>query len=339
MRPYTDRVFVLALITAAIVIVVAGVVLARSGGRIADITGIGQVWFGAIFVAGATSLPELATDTAAVLQNEPALAVGDLFGSNMANMAILGLLALMLPAARVFARDALELTITGSVAVVLTGVASLFVIARLDLSIAGAFSFGSLALLTVGAGVLVLLPGYRRTLAEGALPEAPATRLERRWPNRSVLLPFAGAALAILIAAPILAASADELVQRSGLDATFVGVFVLAIATSLPELATSYSAARAGALDLAISNLYGSNATNMMILVWLDLIYVRSPLLDTAELSAAAAGVVAILLMMIGLTAMSLRAQRRRLPVETTGLIMLGVYAAGVALVWSIGAT
>ncbi|HLB23094.1 MAG TPA: hypothetical protein VJP07_03285 [Dehalococcoidia bacterium] len=330
--------FILALVTAAIVIVVAGAALAKSGEHIADATGIGQVWFGALFVAGATSLPELATDTAAVLQGEPGLAVGDLFGSNMANMAILGLLALTLPTARIFAREAVELTITGSVAVILTGVASLFVIARLDHSIAGAFSLGSLVLLTVGAGALILLPGYRKSLAEGALPEEPEPRVERRRPDRSSLLLFVGAAAAILVAAPMLASASGELVQRSGLEATFVGVFVLAIATSLPELATSWSAARAGALDLAVSNLFGSNATNMMVLVWLDLIYLRAPLLDSADSSAAAAGVVAMLLMMVGLTAMALRAQRRRMPVETTGLLMVAGYGAGVALVWSIGA-
>jgi cation:H+ antiporter len=329
--------FVLALIAAAIVIVVAGFVLARTGEAIADSTGLGQVWFGAIFVAAATSLPELATDTSAVVQDQPGLAVGDLFGSNMANMAILGLLALLLPSARIFARDAVELTITGSVAVILTGVAALFVIARLDQSIAGAFSLGSLALLAAGAGALILLPGYRQALAEGALPEQEAARSRRRRLDRMTALRFAGAALAILAAAPILASSADELVRRSGLDATFVGVLVLAVATSLPELATSWSAARAGALDLAVSNLFGSNATNMVILVWLDLVYLKSPLLDTAEMSAAAAGIVAILLMMIGLTAMALRAQRKRLPVETAGVIMMAAYVVGVLLVWSVG--
>ncbi len=331
--------FILTLITASIVIVVAGVVLASSGERIADVTGIGQAWFGAFFIAGATSLPELATGTSAVLRDNPGLAVGDLFGSNMANMAILGLLALALPGARIFARDAVELTITGSVGVILTGIASLFVIARVAHSVAGAFSVGSLVLLAVWVGALILLPGYRATLAEGALPEEPAERPTRRWPGRILLLQFTGAAVAILVAAPTLTSSADELVRRSGLDATFVGVIVLAVATSLPELATSWAAARAGALDLAVSNLFGSNAMNMVILVWLDLLYVRRPLLDTADRSAAAAGIIAILLMMIGLTAMALRAQRRRMPVETTGVIMLAAYVAGVVLVWSIGAS
>jgi cation:H+ antiporter len=329
-------VFILALIAAVLVIFVAGTMLARSGQTIADVTGIGQVWFGALVVAAVTSLPELATDTAAVLQGEPGLAVGDLFGSNMANMAILGLLAIALPAARIFARDAIELTITGSIAVILTAVAVLFVIAQLEFSIAGVFSIGSVVLAAIGAGVLILLPGYRETLAKGTLPQRRDNHEQHRWPPRAESLRFAGAAAAILIAAPILASSSDELVRRSGLGATFVGVLVLASATSLPELATSWAAVRAGALDLAVSNLFGSNAINMLVLVWLDLIYLRDPLLDTADSSAAAAGLVAILMMMIGLTAIALRSQRHRRPVEIAGLIMLGTYIAGMTIVWAV---
>jgi cation:H+ antiporter len=332
-------VFVVALITAALVVVASGTVLARSGEKIADVSGIGQIWFGAIFVAAATSLPELATDTAAVLQGEPELAVGDLFGSNMANMAILGLLALLLPAARVFAREAVELTITGSVAVLLTGMATLFIVAQLDHSIAGAVSYGSLAILCTGVGALLLLPGFRQSLAEGALPEERGAKRAKAWPPRALTFQFLAAAGAILVAAPLLASSADELVQRSGLDATFVGVAVLAVATSLPELTTSLSAARSGALDLAVSNLFGSNATNMMILVLLDIVYIEAPLLDSGNASAAAAGIASMLLMMVGLTAMALRAQRHRGPVEMTGLIMLGGYAGGMLLVWATGAS
>jgi len=326
------------LIAAGLAIVVAGSILARSGAAIADVTGIGQVWFGALVVALATSLPELATDTAAVLQGEPDLALGDLMGSNMANMAILGLLALALPAARIFAREAVQLTITGCVAVILTAVAALFVIAQPERSIGGAFSLGSVLLLAAGTGALILLPGYRQSLAEGALPDAANDEPKPlQLPPRAIALRFATAAAVILVAAPVLASSADELVQRSGLGATFIGVLVLASATSLPELATSWAAARAGALDLAVSNLFGSNAVNMMLIAWLDLIYVQDPLLDTADPSAAVAGVVAILMMMIGLTAMALRSQRQRLPVEIAGVIMVVAYLGGLLMVWSTG--
>jgi cation:H+ antiporter len=113
-------------------------------------------------------------------------------------------------------------------------------------------------------------------------------------------------------------------------------VLGLALATSLPELATSVAAVRMGALDLAVGNLYGSNAINMSLLVWLDALYVDAPLLETVDVSNAAAGLIAILLMMFGLMTMVLRAERRRFPVDPTAALILAGYALGALLVWSI---
>ena len=68
------------------VIVAAGTVLAKSGDAIAEHTRLGRVWIGSVLLAGATSLPELTTDVAAVRLGVPDLAAGDLFGSSLANM-------------------------------------------------------------------------------------------------------------------------------------------------------------------------------------------------------------------------------------------------------------
>lgn len=76
-------------IASASLLVGAGIRLARDGDVVAAGTGLGGMWVGAILVAAVTSLPELTTDVSAVWQGAPALAVGDLFGSNMANMLIL----------------------------------------------------------------------------------------------------------------------------------------------------------------------------------------------------------------------------------------------------------
>lgn len=73
----------------------AGIVLARSGDAIAERTGLGGLVVGMFLLAGATSLPEIATDMSAALAGAPDLAVGDLFGSSMANMAILALVDLV----------------------------------------------------------------------------------------------------------------------------------------------------------------------------------------------------------------------------------------------------
>jgi cation:H+ antiporter len=104
----------------------------------------------------------------------------------------------------------------------------------------------------------------------------------------------------------------------------------------MPELSASFAAVRLGALDMAVGNLYGSNAVNMTMLVWLDAIYIYAPLLDTAHVSNAAAALVAMLLMMVGLTSMVLRAERRRFPLDPTALVILGGYLAGLLMIWSI---
>jgi cation:H+ antiporter len=81
-------------VLSAATIVAAGTKLAHYGDKIAELTGLGRLWIGAVLIAGATSLPEVLTDVSAALMNEPDLAIGDLFGSNMANMLILGLIDL-----------------------------------------------------------------------------------------------------------------------------------------------------------------------------------------------------------------------------------------------------
>lgn len=317
-------------------IFVAGSALARSGTVIAERTGLGHVWVGALLVAGATSLPEITTDSAAILRDAPELATGDLFGSNMANMAVLGVVALVFWRARVIQREALGIALTASIAIALTTIAVLFIVASMEQSIAGAFSFGSLVLLVAAGGGLLLFPDVREALGE---PGVPASELElRSMPGltRAGLI-FVAAALVVFFAGPALAASAQEIVGITGLSETFVGVLGLAIATSLPELATSSAAVRLGALDLAVSNLFGSNVINMLILVWLDALYTKAPLLETVDISNAVAGLVAVVLMVIGLTGMVLRAERRRLPVDPTAALILIVYLLGILLVWSAG--
>lgn len=321
---------------AAVAIFAAGSALARNGAVIAERTGIGHVWVGAVLVAGATSLPEITIDSVAVLRDAPDLATGDLFGSNMANMAVLALIALVYGRARVIQREALGIALAASVAIVLTGLAVLFIVVRLEESIAGAFGFGTLALLVFATGGLLLLREFREAVTEAGEEVSEAAGRPLSLPR--ALFTFIAAAGVIFAAAPALVWSAQEIAAITGLAETFVGVLGLAIATSLPEVATSTAAVRMGALDLAVGNLYGSNAINMSILVWLDALYTKAPLLETVHVSNAAAGLVAILLMVIGLTGMVLRAERRRFPVDPTATLILGGYLLGMLLVWSVSA-
>ncbi len=334
-------------LVAAFGVFIGGTAIARAGDEIARRTPLGHVWVGALLVAAATSLPELSTDTIAVLRDAPELATGDLFGSNMANMGLLGLVALIYRRARVLQREALGLALAASVAIVLTGTAALFIVVRLEHSVAGAFSYGSLALLATAAGAWWLFPEARQAVSETTADAAEAMSPvaaggDAGRPGRQALgrhvFAFVLAAGVIVASGSALVWSAERIADITGLSETFIGVLGLAIATSMPELSASLAAVRMGALDMAVGNLYGSNALNMTALVWLDAVYLRAPLLETAEPANAAAGLVAMLLMMIALTNMVLRAERRRFPIDPTAIVILGGYVVGLLLVWSVSA-
>jgi cation:H+ antiporter len=182
-------------------LIVAGIRLARDGDTIADATGLGGMWVGAILVAGATSLPELTTDVSAVRQGAPGLAVGDLFGSNMANMAILAVADLLVRHTRVLTRVAVNQSAVGTLAI------SLASIATLGLLVPGWTVAGLGWAAVVGAAAYVAGMRYlHRNRAEPPFGPAETAR-PRRAALRRAVVGFAGAAVVILVAAPHLASS------------------------------------------------------------------------------------------------------------------------------------
>ena len=142
-------------VSSAAALVVAGTWLARAADAIAERTGLARIWIGTILLAGATSLPELASDVAAVRQGNPDLAAGDLFGSSMANMLILALLDLSSPSRRVLRRASVQHAMSASLAIVLTAIAGAAVLAPRHPSILGAGLFSvTLAVVYTGGAYL-----------------------------------------------------------------------------------------------------------------------------------------------------------------------------------------
>ena len=111
---------VLVVLLAGAVVVTAGTRLARSADVIAARTHLGGAWVGSVLLAGATSLPELTTDIAAVRMGAVDLAAGDLFGSSMANMLILALVTLVPSGAELFRRATLDHVLYAALAIILT---------------------------------------------------------------------------------------------------------------------------------------------------------------------------------------------------------------------------
>lgn len=326
-----------------IAIMIAGTKLSHYGDRIAEHSGLGRLWIGVVLLAAATSLPEMLTAVSAVLIDAPNLAVGDLFGAGLGNMLTLALIDLAHRQKRVWQQTALDQTLIASLAVIMTGLAGLLIIVRHSVS---SFHVGigtvAIALIYLFGMRVVFRQESMRRRAEQLQrvvekEEAALHRPVRTGSLKQAGLGFAVATVGILIAAPLLADSALGIAVETGISSTFVGTSLVAIVTSLPEMVTTFAAVRLGAFDLAVGNLFGSNAFNMAILFVADLAYRNGPLLAAVDSTHAVTAFVSILLMTVGIMGIMYRAEKRFLFIEPDSALMIAGYLLGMALIFSLG--
>jgi cation:H+ antiporter len=150
-------------------------------------------------------------------------------------------------------------------------------------------------------------------------------------------LGFAVATVGILVAAPLLADSARQIAEMTGISSTFIGTSLVAMVTSLPEMTTAFAAVRLGAFDLAVGNLFGSNAFNMGILFIADMAYSKGPLLTAVDTTHVVTAFVSILLMSVGIMGIIYRAEKRFFLIEPDSALMIAGYLLGMGLIFSIG--
>ena len=136
----------------------------------------------------------------------------------------------------------------------------------------------------------------------------------------------------------MLVLSAEALSLESGLSHAFVGTLLVGVTTSFPEMAATVSAVRLGALDLAVGNIFGSNAFNMVVLLVMDLFYLRGPVLGIASRDHLLTVLVAVTCLALGIMAILSRAQRRSGPVLLESALIVAAYLAGAWLLYRLGA-
>jgi len=314
---------------AGVALIVAATALTKAADVISDRTKIGRVWIGAVLLAGATSLPELATDVSAVRMNAADLAAGDLFGSSMANMLILAVIDLLPPRRRVLRGAGFENLLAASLAIVLTAVAAVFVLTRPQHQVLGLAPESFVLLGVYFFGMRAIYRHGARAHEHSKAVKAPAATMTLR----RAILKFSAAAAVILTSAPFFAGAAKTIAEVSGLGSTFVGTFLLGVSTSLPELVASLTAVRLGAFDLAVGNLFGSNAFNMVIFVAMDLA-APGPIFASLDGSHALSALSAVVLMALGIGAIVYRAERRFALLEPDSLLMVVVYGLGIWLLY-----
>jgi cation:H+ antiporter len=174
----------------------------------------------------------------------------------------------------------------------------------------------------------------RQAMADATAAFVPATPVPPEQTRREWRA-FGLAALVVLAAGSWLPQVADGMAQALGVSRSFVGTVLMAVVTTLPEMAVTLGALRLGALDMAIGNLLGSNLFNVAILAVDDAFYVRGPLL--ADASAVHAGTAVTALVMTGLVIIGLvmRPQGRALRVLSwVSVGLVAAYVVNAALVY-----
>jgi cation:H+ antiporter len=318
-------------LVSAVIIIIAGTYLSRFADDIAEITGLGRLLVGSILLAGATSLPELSVDISAVRTGMADLAFGDLMGSCLFNLLILAILDLSTQSnGRMFSRQAARHALSGNLSVAIIAVVTLGMLAQPVLA-AGQWLGVSYGLwIVLGAyvfGVRLVYLDQKASRLEAVSQGAElSTHRERHWS-----LPFIGfilAAAVIVFVGPYLAEAAGKIADASGLGKTFIGTTLVAFSTSLPELVTSFAALRMGAHDLAIGNVFGSNAFNMLLLIPLDLVH-RGPLLADVSKTHAVTAVAGILSTTVVVMGQLYQVERRRRLIEPDAtLVMIIIFGS-----------
>ncbi len=329
---------ILVFTVASAFVVGAGIVLARTGDEIATRTGLGGALVGMLLLAGATSLPEIMTNVTAAAEGKPDLAVGNVFGSSMANMAILAAIDLI-HKGRVWVRVSLEHARLAAIAIALTTIPLLAILVPPGIAIGW---IGIESFVVVGAYIFAAAwfrrarpsRGRRDNTGEVIAPTGWGVATSGPRPLRVPIAQFAAAALVIVGSAPFVATSAGNIADQTGISATFVGTLLLALTTSLPELVASIAAVRIAAYDLAVGNLFGSNAFNMVALFAADVAYPAGPMLAQVSPAQVVAGVASILLTALALAAVVHGDRTRIQRLEPDAALVLGTYVVLLAAVY-----
>ena len=316
----------------ALVIVLAGVRLARYGDVLGEKTGLGRSWIGVVLLAATTSLPELFTGFGATaLAALPDIALGDVLGSCMFNLVILSLMDAVQPepiSARAHQGHALSI----GFGLLLIGVAGVGLVADRRLPVigwVGVYSPVLIALYFVAMRVIFTHEQHRRARETQEVAE------ELQYGEitlRSAIVHYSIAAVAVVAAALWLPQLGAELARQTGLGEAFVGSLFIAITTSLPEIVVSLAAVRIGALDLGIGNVLGSNLFNLLILGLDDVFYRQGPLMADAGASHSVSMVAIVMMNALFLIGLTYKVMTKRFVVAWDTGAIAGVYVVAVAL-------
>jgi|EPASupsiteSAE347_1022098.scaffolds.fasta_scaffold07030_2 cation:H+ antiporter len=275
--------------------------LTNSARHIAKIAGISEFVIGATVVAFGTSLPELASSIQAMLSGHPGIVVGNVLGSNVANIGLaLGLTSVLFPV--YVSRQITDIDIPFLLA---SAVATYVVFIDLKVSwIEG----------------LILISMYMAFIFHEISQNHSQDRaIKEKLDHKQLIAFFLGAAL-LHIGARYLISSALIISENLRIGESLIAFFLVAIGTSLPEIAATLMSAKSGRADIAMGNVLGSNTFNSLVVLGSSTFF--GAVSDKAAFIAAALPAMILLSILLGFMSLNNRITRLE------GCLLLLIYCA-----------
>ncbi len=324
-----------------IMVIAASNVLSKYADVIAEKTGLGRAWVGAILLAGVTSLPEMVSGiTAVTVLNAPNLAFGGIIGSNMFNLTLIAVMDVAYQPGSILSKAQEGHILAGGLGILLMG---LIAGSQLIGSVSNGAGVAGVSFVSLGVvgiylfGARLLARFQRRRLQEVLEQEAEVLQYDKISPRRTYLT-FIGAALIVVVAGVWLGSIVDRIADETGLGRSFVGAVFLGVSTSLPEITASLAAVRLGAIDLAIGNVLGSNLFNVTLLALYDVFDGGRNFWAAMSPANALGTIVSIMMTAVIIISLIYRASPRTpFRVQWDALALLGMYLGGLSLLYLMG--
>ncbi|MGM0753910.1 MAG: sodium:calcium antiporter [Bacillota bacterium] len=268
-------VYIVFLLAAAIV-VAAAIYLNQFGDVISKKSSLSGAVVGTFLIAGATSLPELTTSLTAVYIDNPDIAVGNMLGSNVFNLFILAVVDLIYRKQRLFQKVNRKANIPSA----------LFGFLFLMIIIFALFMPGSIEFFGVGIEMFIIIILYFVAMKFVSRDDAEGEAVPTKdYSLKAAIIGFIIAALVVFASGSVLSIAGDQLAKATGMNASFVGSFLIAASTSLPELVTVLAAFKLANYNMAIGSILGSNLFNIQLLVLTDALYRKGAILEAVDTS------------------------------------------------------
>jgi len=289
---------------AAFITVLAAIELSNHADVLSEKTALGGLLVGTLLLGGATSLPEVTTSLSAVMISNPDIAVGNMLGSNLFNLLIIASVDLFLRKHRIYRMANGGHLYTAGLGLALVAMTVVALERKLEIAYWGIGIDSLLIVFVYGVGMFVI-----SKMSKSREFEQPNQSVSISMSNSSskvslkrAIISFFIAAIAIMGAGSLLSITGDQIAEVTGLGSTFIGSFLMAATTSLPEAVAVIVALKLRNVNLAIGSILGSNIFNMLILVGSDVAYRKGPILmDVSiihEVTGAAISVMSILIIL-----------------------------------------